>query len=392
MLGPQGALPPQPAGEQLWAVPPLLRPPATDGTQSASGLPPFLHYLPAANLIGTRDPDGDETAKQGAVQGLYLTALPPASPAGHGGAAADDADATANAAKVTSTSSEAGGPAAVLAERPGAVEDPISEVTVTETAAAFEGFDRFLVHTIQVQLSPSTGASAYTVRRRYRDVKALHAALRALNPKATLPPLPPAEPRFFLQPSEKLLTARAKAVQGYLQQLAALVDLTRTVAYERFLDLAGRVRRPRLERGVPPTLFYAAQALLPHRLPVPTRVDIGQRACRAGSRTFALELLLHRRHAGGPTGLVLIAAAATPATAAAWLDELHSLVREAAAGCCRHLTMSAIAVPEQELRAFCAPPALLTVPPSAHQPPAVTQAAAVSSPAAPMTRQLSGRI
>ena len=73
------------------------------------------------------------------------------------------------------------------------------------------------------------------------------------------------------------------------------------------------------------------------------------RCARVTSRSFALEVRLGRRRASGPDGVLLVAAAADSEAAAAWLDELHSLVREAAATFCPTLPLQALEMATAEL-------------------------------------------
>ena len=173
-----------------------------------------------------------------------------------------------------------------------------------------------------------------------------------------LPVLPPAEPRFLVKPTDEAFSRCALRLQSYLQEVCASPELRRSAAVERFLDAVGRVpaARPHADGvGVPPALFYALQALLPQRLPLGSRVQIGRRCARAESSSFGLEVRLQRsQRLGGAAGLLLIAVAPHADAASAWLDELAALAHEVAASRCRQLRLASVPLPPRELQAFCA--------------------------------------
>jgi hypothetical protein len=265
----------------------------------------------------------------------------------------------------------------------------VTQVEVLASTPMFEGLERQLTHTIRVTLGATAGAAAaaaaaatasgeplaaggsepergeasdeqsvaapsvvYTIRRRFREVKALHAALLSQHGQQSLPSLPSNEGRFLMRPSEETLAKRGSALEAYLRQLCSTPELSQAGSLERFLDTTGRLRRPQ-PPDVPMSLFYETQALLTRRLPVRTRVELGRRSARATSTAFALELRMHRRSVSGPTVLMLVAAASSAAAADAWLFELLSLTREGAAISSHHLCFSTTRIAAEELRSIC---------------------------------------
>ena len=105
------------------------------------------------------------------------------------------------------------------------------------------------------------GLIVYTIRRRYRDFKALHAALSLSHHRATLPHLPPSELKFLVKPPEEIIRAHAAKMQLFLQQVCGIEPLGRAGALERFLDASGRVARY-VDNAIPPVILHGVQSLL----------------------------------------------------------------------------------------------------------------------------------
>ena len=145
----------------------------------------------------------------------------------------------------------------------------------------------------------------YTIRRRYKDFKALRAGLAHSHPKAAQPMLPSSELKFLVKPSDGIIKAHARALLNYLQQVCASPALGRAGALERFLDASGRVTRY-VDAAIPRAVLHSVQSLLTQRLPSHTQLALSRRCVRATWRSFCLEVRMHRQRDNEPYGLLIV--------------------------------------------------------------------------------------
>ena len=105
-------------------------------------------------------------------------------------------------------------------QAPGELETHLLSVALSGFEYMLQGGSKHVAFALDVQLSRG---APYSVRRRYSEFKALHAALVQRCGKAAVPALPPGDPFSLLRSPAiegDFLRARAAALHAYLQQLA----------------------------------------------------------------------------------------------------------------------------------------------------------------------------
>ena len=210
-----------------------------------------------------------------------------------------------------------------------------------------------------LEVSLAAGAG-FLVRRRFNDFKKLHAALergfRGMGPPGAVPavpPLPPSDMFSFLRtPRPEETQKRATQLGAFLDAVVAEPALRDSAELGRFLDVAGRV--PLAEEGVPPPLFHLLQARLQERAPTGARFDADGRAARCVGERFALLAQRFEAPADGlpGCGLLLVARAAAPEAADAWLAELLDAVEEVRSAGFPTLVLSRTVLDEGALARF----------------------------------------